>query len=231
MIDELEKIFLAAADPQNAQKQSAYMRNLFPFFGITKPQRVLLEKPFFKTVSAEKFSTTMTALWKRKEREFHYAAIELAKHHKKLWTPEALSLFESMIRTHSWWDSVDDIASNLIGALVKTHSELIPLMDQWILDSDFWIRRTALLYQLKWKKATDEKRLFAYCEKTLHEKEFFIRKAIGWVLREYSKTHPHSVQNFLSQYRHRMSNLSLREASKYIQEIDKGIPTDARQSG
>jgi 3-methyladenine DNA glycosylase AlkD len=216
MIEELERTFLAAADPQIATAQATYMRDLFPFFGIKKPHRALLEKPFFKTISEENFHPTMHALWKRKEREFHYAALGLAKHHKKLWTPEILPLFESMIRTHSWWDTVDDIASNLVGALVIKYPELALLMDHWIVDPDFWIRRTALLHQLKWKKATDEERLFAYCEKTFPEKEFFIRKAIGWVLREYSKTHPESVRKFLSKHQQRMNNLSIREASKYL---------------
>jgi 3-methyladenine DNA glycosylase AlkD len=89
-------------------------------------------------------------------------------------------------------------------------------MDRWIEDPYLWIRRAALLYQLRWKQETDEEKLFSYCQKTLHEKDFFIRKAIGWVLREYSKTNPKAVKKFISSHRNHLSNLSIREGSKYL---------------
>jgi len=121
-----------------------------------------------------------------------------------------------MIRTNSWWDTVDTIAPNLVGHLVKTHHELTKLMDQWIEDPYLWIRRAALLHQLRWKEMTDEETLFRYCQKTMHEKDFFIRKAIGWVLREYSKTNPRSVKKFIAKYQSNLSPLSIREGSKYL---------------
>ncbi len=89
-------------------------------------------------------------------------------------------------------------------------------MDNWITDENMWIRRSALLFQLRWKEKTHKEQLFNYCIKTMHEKEFFIRKAVGWVLREYSKTDPISVRNFIQENRSHLSGLSLREASKYI---------------
>jgi 3-methyladenine DNA glycosylase AlkD len=216
MIDDIKRIFISAANPEIALKQSAYMRNLFPFLGITKPQRELLEKEIFKKASLQDLPLLLQKLWEQDHREFHYTALCFAQRHRKLLTPEILPLLETMIRTKSWWDTVDTIAPHLIGHLVKTHPELIKVMDLWIDDPYLWIRRAALLFQLRWKKETDEKRLFSYCQKTMHEKDFFIRKAIGWVLREYSKTHPASVKSFISCHRSNLSPLSIREGSKYL---------------
>jgi 3-methyladenine DNA glycosylase AlkD len=219
MIKNLEKLFNSVANPEVAAKQSAYMRNLFPFLGITKPQRELLEKEIFKKTqmhSLADLQKTLLALWQKDHREFHYTALCLAQRHRKIFTPEILPTLEAMIRANSWWDTVDMIAPNLVGHLVKTHPDLTKIMDRWIDDPYLWIRRAALLYQLRWKQETDEDRLFGYCEKTLHEKDFFIRKAIGWVLREYSKTKPAAVKKFISAHRSRLSALSVREASKYV---------------
>jgi 3-methyladenine DNA glycosylase AlkD len=215
MIKELSKLFAASANPVIASKKSAYMRNLFPFLGLTTPCRELLEKSIIKKSSPQDLPRLLLDLWDQDHREFHYSALALAQRHKKTFTPKILPTLEFMIRNKSWWDTVDTIAPNIIGHLVKTHPELTKVMDRWIEDPYLWIRRAALLHQLRYKKETDEERLFSYCKKTMHEKEFFIRKAIGWVLREYSKTHPHSVKNFLRE-NPTLSNLSIREASKYL---------------
>jgi 3-methyladenine DNA glycosylase AlkD len=219
MIKELEKLFSTAANPEIALKQSAYLRNLFPFLGITKPEREILEKELFKKNQVHDLSALqkiLLELWQQDHREFHYTALCLAQRHRKILTPEILPTLETMIRSKSWWDTVDTIAPNLVGHLVKTHPELTHVMDRWIEDPYLWIRRAALLYQLRWKQGTDEEKLFSYCQKTLHEKDFFIRKAIGWVLREYSKTNPKAVEKFISLHRSRLSNLSIREGSKYL---------------
>lgn len=219
MIKDLERLFRSSANPDIALKQSAYMRNLFPFLGITKPQREIIEKEIFKKTKLQDLAAlqkTLLELWQQDHREFHYTAVCLAQRHRKILTPEILPTLEAMIRAKSWWDTVDTIAPNLVGHLVKTHPHLTDAMDRWIEDPYLWIRRAALLFQLRWKQDTDEERLFAYCQKTLHEKDFFIRKAIGWVLREYSKTNPSAVKKFLSFHQSRLSNLSLREASRYL---------------
>jgi 3-methyladenine DNA glycosylase AlkD len=219
MIKDLETLFSAAANPAIALKQSAYMRNLFPYLGLTKPQRELLEKTIFKKTIIQNLADLemiLLKLWDQDHREFQYTALCLAQRYRKILTPKLLPTLETMIRNKSWWDTVDTIAPNLVGHLVKTHPELTKVMDRWIEDPYLWIRRAALLYQLRWKEATDEERLFGYCQKTLHEKDFFIRKAIGWVLREYSKTNPKSVKKFISEHQSHLSNLSIREGSKYL---------------
>ena len=219
MIQDLEKLFTSAANPAVASKQSAYLRNLFPFFGIAKPERAVLEKEIFKKTKIENLSSLqkiLLKLWEKDQREFHYAALTLAQRYRKIMTPAILPTLETMIRNQSWWDTVDTIAPNLIGYLVKTYPELTPVMDRWIEDSYLWIRRAALLHQLRWKQETDEKKLFTFCAKICHEKEFFIQKAIGWVLREYSKTNPKAVGKFISQHRGRLSSLSMREGSRCL---------------
>ncbi|MBI2743558.1 MAG: DNA alkylation repair protein [Chlamydiales bacterium] len=219
LISELERAFAAAADPQSAKKQSAYLRNLFPFWGIPKPQRALIEKKIFAEIKmrdSEELERTLALLWQRDEREFQYTAIALGKRYKKFWSLKTLDLVEKMIREKSWWDTVDDLAANLVGPLVKAHLELALRMDAWIEDPYLWIRRTALIFQLRWKKETDTTRLFGYCKKTMHEKEFFMRKAIGWALREYSKTEPKQVSIFIKESSTLLSPLSIREGSKYL---------------
>lgn len=186
---------------------------------LTKPQRTQVERVIFKEIpihNEEELIENLLLLWRKEEREFQYAALVLARKYKKLHTPAFLSTLEIMIREKSWWDTVDDIAANLLGSLLKTFPEHIAVMDRWIVDSNLWIRRSALLHQLKWKKETNHRRLYAYCEKLMAEKDFFIRKAIGWVLREYSKTNPDSVRDFINKNRPYLSPLSIREGSKYI---------------
>ena len=158
----------------------------------------------------------LLGLWQKDYREFHYTALCFAQKHRKILTPEILPTLETLIRNKSWWDTVDTIAPNLVGHLVKTYPALSKIMDRWIEDPYLWIRRAALLHQLRWKDETDKEKLFSYCEKNLHEKDFFIRKAIGWALREYSKTDPKAVEKFIKLHESRLSNLSIREGSKYL---------------
>jgi 3-methyladenine DNA glycosylase AlkD len=127
-----------------------------------------------------------------------------------------LQTYANMIRMKSWWDTVDDIAANLVGMLLLDHPELVQAMDDWIQDEFLWIRRTALIFQLKYKQQTDCTRLFGYCTTVMHERDFFIRKAIGWALRQYSKTDPIAVKQFIQTHQHALSPLSVKEGSKYV---------------
>lgn len=223
LLTALEIEFTQNADQALGLKQKKWMRDQFPFLGIATPERRKLQKAIFKQhlhaakqMSEDDTIELIQSLWNKSHREFHYAAIDIAKSALKHYSPKMLSVFEKMIRTNPWWDTVDDIASNLIGNLIKKHPALLNQMDAWIQDEHLWIRRTALIFQLKWKKETDFKRLFDYCEKKMDEKEFFIQKAIGWALREYSKTDKRSVQEFLKKHRSALSPLSFAEASKHL---------------
>lgn len=219
LISSLEKSFKKMACTKTSLEQSAYMKNRFSFNGLKKPLRATLQKEVFAKFpisTEEELSTAVKELWNKEEREYQYAACDLAESNLKLCSAEMISTLEMMIRTKSWWDTVDRISSNLLGPLLKANPSLKTKMNLWILDPHLWIRRSALLFQLKFKESTENKRLFEYCTLTMHEKEFFIQKAIGWVLREYSKTSPHEVKEFITRYREKLSNLSIREGSKYL---------------
>lgn len=215
----LEETFLSLGNAAIGAQQSAYMKNHFPFLGIKKPLRDAHQKGIFQQFppdSEEELIEVINCLWKYEQREYHYAALDFAHHNRKLLSPAIFVTFEALIRQKSWWDSVDFIAANLVGTLAQKHPELAKTMDRWIQDDNMWIRRTALLFQLKWKTKTDADRLFRYCKLTMHEKEFFIRKAIGWALREYSKTNPTAVKIFIANHENQMSGLSKREGSKLL---------------
>lgn len=216
LIKEIKRHFQSASNPLVAEKQKAYMRNQFAFLGLTTPERRLLQKALFqaKRIQGEKeLYRMLVELWSLEEREYQYCAMDLVRYHLKWLSVDSLEICEKMIRQKSWWDTVDDLAINMVGKLL---GQDFKQMDRWIQDPNLWIRRSAIISQIKRKKETDATRLFTYCEQTAHEKEFFIRKAIGWALREYSKHHPQAVRQFLEISKDKLSGLSIREASKYL---------------
>jgi 3-methyladenine DNA glycosylase AlkD len=195
------------------------MRHQFRFFGVNKTKRDAIQKLLFKAhpiKTREELHAITTELWRLETREYLYTAMDLLQRHKKLWHHDTLELFKHCMLTAPWWDTLDDLAANCVGPLVTQFSELVEVMDQWIINKHMWLRRAALLYQLRYKTNTDAEKLFAYCRATMHEKEFFIRKAIGWVLREYAKTNPKAVVAFVKAHETTLSSLSKREALKHI---------------
>ncbi|MBL7923418.1 MAG: DNA alkylation repair protein, partial [Bacteroidia bacterium] len=154
-------------------------------------------------------------IWDLPRREYQYAAMELCAKKLKSYLPGHLELFEYMIQDRSWWDTVDFIAGTLVGGLFRMHPQLIgPAVMRWTAGPDFWFHRCSILFQLKYGKKTDAPLLFRLCRDFAGEKEFFIRKAIGWALRQYSKSEPAAVRDFIG--RQKLSPLSRKEASKYI---------------
>lgn len=221
LIVQLKKALEPHSEAERAQSQQAYLKGKFSFLGVSKPIQQKVCKQVFQSIPFQSLEETVLELWGCKEREFHYAALDFALLHRDQWERRHLELFEKLVRTHSWWDTVDTIAVHLMGPLLAQHPDLIAVTDRWIADPNFWIRRTALLFQLRWKEKTDEKRLFAFCLKLAGEKEFFIRKAIGWALREYGKTAPHAIKKFLEEKGSFLSPLSYREASRLIDYLEQ----------
>ncbi len=216
-VKELKGVFLRNANPGNAQKMSAYMKGHFPFFGITSPIRKDLMKEFFSKngfPELREFEGVIKSCFHEKERELHYFAVDIMSKEIRKLSPEFIDLTEWMVVNESWWDTVDAIASNIIGPLLLKHPELQIRDKKYMTSENMWFRRTALLFQLKYKEQTDQVKLFHYCKALASEKEFFIRKAIGWVLREYSKTEPEAVINFVNKTP--ISALSKREALKWV---------------
>lgn len=218
--DELEK----RADPTKAVEMAVYMKTDMPFRGVQKPDRQPVLRAMYANFIPQDFAdyeNGITALWQLPHREEKYAAIEFAIRHKRHIVPEALPIYERLIREGAWWDLVDPVAASLVGrVLLQERSRTGGIMDRWIEDDNLWIRRAALLAHLKHKDRTDERQLFAHCLRLSNEKEFFIRKAIGWILREYAKTAPAAVGAFLQTHRDTLSPLSLREASKHLRDSD-----------
>ncbi len=217
--------FKALADPENAVPMAAYMKTEMPFYGIPKPLRVPVYKALKKEYapsSQEEYEACVLGLWNLSHREEKYAAIEYAMFFDKFITSKSIALYERLVREGQWWDFVDPIAIALVGiALKKDRTKLEPKMNKWISDDDMWIRRTAILSQNRHKADTNEQMLFDFCLQRAHEKEFFIRKAIGWALREYSYAAPKAVRKFLDSNQNTLSPLSLKEGAKQLDRKSK----------
>jgi 3-methyladenine DNA glycosylase AlkD len=218
LVKTLIQLFEQHRNEQNAESMKKYMKDHFPFLGIKSPLRTELEKQFFKSsgMLKEPFNQQFVlSLWEKEEREFQYAALSYFTSMLKKLGKEDLRFIEYLITTKSWWDTVDTIASKAVGTVANRFAEVIQeTIDGWAADENLWLRRTAILFQLKYKKETDEELLYQYILKNADSKEFFIQKAIGWALREYSKTKPSSVKQFIEG--HQLAPLSIREGSKYL---------------
>ena len=219
-INLLKKQFEQHSNQERAQSMSAYMKGLFPFFGIMSGPRKELVKKWINEYQLKKDPTKSKALIRKlfseKERELHYAGIDLMLSlPQKQIEREDKELIEYLIVTHAWWDSVDLIASNYLGPyLQKFPEEKALLVTTWRNSDHLWLKRSCLIFQLKYRLATDRELLQDLIHQMKVENEFFIRKAIGWALREYSKHDPSWVRKIIDT--EKLEGLSKREASKYI---------------
>ena len=218
-ITQLAAAYQEHASDENAVAMAKYMKGLFPFFGIkTKLRRTLHKKSVEENkaeISREARSIALE-LYEKPQREFHYSAIEiLIKELNKKFIPEDIGLIEHLLITNSWWDSVDTISKYLLGAYLKQFpQETDKIIAKFSASDNMWLNRAAILFQLAYKKDTNVQLLFRECEKHRASKEFFIQKAIGWALREYAKTDPEAVRNFVAKAG--LKPLSTREALKNI---------------
>lgn len=205
---------------EKAKSMERYMKDNFPFFGIQTPERKELFREVLKiegVPSIEDVPSIVRELWTLPEREFQMLALTLLDKYKKHLNDTHLPLLEELIITKSWWDSVDMLASHFVGIILQKHPELIQTeIPKWMASGNMWLQRTCILFQLKYKKQTDTKLLFSLINELSHSKEFFIQKAIGWTLREYAKTNPDAVWEFV-QTNH-LAPLSRREGVKHIQK-------------
>lgn len=195
------------------------MRNLFPFLGIPSPQRSALTRSALESLArptSSELSEAATALWNRAEREYQYAALDLISRNVKRCDRSFFETLYALVTTKSWWDTVDALAANALGPLLRNDPALLPEMDRWIVDENIWLARSAILFQLRYRAATDPDRLFRYCLLRAHDNDFFLRKAIGWALREYSKADAVAVRRFVADHEGRLSGLSRREALLWL---------------
>lgn len=217
-IQPLAQAYQQHANTENAFWMRKYMKNQFAFFGIKTPDRTLINRAFFGQYGLPPYhelEAIVDDLFQQPQREFHYFAISLTRKMKKQWTVESWKLFEKMILTHSWWDTVDAIASGTMGDYFRRYPALIDhVTGPWNASENMWLVRTSILFQLSYKRDTDQKLLFRYIKPHLGSKEFFIQKAIGWALRQYARTNAEAVLYFADA--HELAPLSRREALKHV---------------
>lgn len=206
-------------DATKAPQMQAYMKTNQPFYGVQSKQRKLIFRDAIKKfpiISREAWENVILELWNGTHREEMYQALEVAELYKIYHDESAWNLFEKLLRSATNWDTVDWLSSNLIGLLVEKYRHFERQLVEWSDDENYWVRRASLLIHLKHKKNTNTKLLADTILKLAHEKEFFIRKAIGWVLRQYSYTDPEWVTQFVKNHEDKLSGLSKREALKAI---------------
>ena len=217
-IKGIASVYSKQANKEKAVSAKAYLRNQFEFYGLTMPIRRQLSKKYVKEnglPAYEDLEQIVRELFALHEREFQYFAIEIAAGLKKHWKEDIIALFEYMIVTKSWWDTVDYINSELCAPYFKRFSNGIKkITSSWNHSENFWLQRSSLLFQKNYKGNLDNDLLTAYIVHLAKSKEFFIQKAIGWVLREHSRFDPAWVKSFVEKYE--LAPLSKREALKTI---------------
>lgn len=214
----LQSTFESERNTEKATDMEKYMRGMFPFIGLRAPDRKLLSRTFMRELKFqdEDMMSVIHSLWEKPEREYQYVAVDYLVKNKRYLNVEHLDMIKYLIVTKSWWDTVDLIATHLVGTLFSKSPQLIKERgDEWLHSDNIWLQRTMLLFQLKYKEETDKELLFSIIRQTYHIDEFFIQKAIGWSLREYSKTNPDAVIDFIES--HELSNLAKREGLKIMQ--------------
>lgn len=220
LIQGLTSEFLKHKNEQNSLTMSQYMKGRFAFFGIKSEVRKTIQKKWMSTIpvpftSQERWEL-IQELWQHEEREYHYVAIDWLNAWKKEWiSVEDSNKLRWLIENNTWWDSVDAIASNYLGKYAMKFPESAKeMVQEWRDDSNFWINRSCLIFQLKYKKEVDFELLKSLIVQFQPNKEFFIQKAIGWSLRQYSKFEPDEVRKFVTEIK--LTGLAFREATKYI---------------
>ncbi|OQR62749.1 DNA alkylation repair protein [Streptomyces maremycinicus] len=219
VLGRLTAAYGAAADPGRAAAMRAYMKDVAPFLGLPTPARRALSRTVLAdTPRPDEADCTAIALrcWALPQREYHYFAVDYLRRYAPRLSSAFLPVARRLVTTKSWWDTVDLLAAHVVGALVAADPRLAADMDVWIEDEDLWVARTALLHQLRYKERTDADRLFGYCLRQSGHPDFFLRKAIGWALREYARTDPAAVRLFVARERGRFAPLTVREALKNV---------------
>lgn len=216
---EVRKRFEENADPENAVKMAKYMRNRFIFYGIPTPKRKKLCRDFLKEEKRNKIIDWgfLDQCYDDEHREFQYLVTDYLSELNSLLTYDDIPAIRKYIDRKQWWDTIDSL-DQVIGKIGLRDERVDALMLEWSTDQDFWVRRIAIDHQLLRKDKTNTVLLEKIIVNNFGSDEFFINKAIGWSLRDYSKTDPEWVRDFIERYRNRMDKLSIREAGKYIKK-------------
>jgi 3-methyladenine DNA glycosylase AlkD len=208
------------ADASRADAMAAYMRHMFEFLGLPAPVRRAQAGEFQRSFAGADEDTLLGAAERLfsdefPAREYDYVATDLLRTHWRQLTPASLGRLRALVQTSSWWDSVDPLA-HVVGVLVLNHRELRADMDEWLVDEDRWVARVALLHQLGWKAEADPDWQFRASLARGDDEDFFLRKAIGWALRDLARSYPDEVRDFVEDHRGEISELSAEEATKHL---------------
>lgn len=217
-VDAFETLYRSHANPVDAVPMKAYMRGQFEYLGIKMPHQRALLKEFISEHGLPELAelpTVLLELWELPEREFQYAAQGLLGKFENTLPSEFIDTIDTLLTKKSWWDTVDSLAGNTVG----THFKRFPMvrdatLEHWRGSDNFWLRRTCILFQLKYKTDTDFDLLKEIICENLNSKEFFVNKAIGWALREYTRVDPEGVRAFVAETP--LDPLSAREALKWL---------------
>ena len=222
LVTAVRAALVEAGDPARAERMRAYMKSAMPYRGVPSPVRTRLTKPLFAEhplPDRDAWLAAVLALWRdARYREERYVAIDLAGHrpYPRWRAPDLLPAYREMIVDGAWWDYVDELAARHVGALLADHrAELTPVLRGWATDDDRWLRRTSVICHLKAEADTDLDLLTHVIESTMDDKDFFLRKSIGWALRQYARTDPEWVREFVRTHPG-LSPLSRREAAKHL---------------
>lgn len=214
----LVESFRAAENPERAYWSKRYLKDQFEFIGLDAKQLRMLLREFFTEFGypeIQYMESFCRYLWELPEREYQAAGVEVLRKMAKKLEKEDIKWIEKLITTKSWWDTVDGLAVWVVGNYFRKYpDQIIPVTSRWMDTGNMWLQRVCLIFQLQYKEKTDTILLARYIERLASHKDFFIRKAIGWALRQYSKTDPDWVRAFIDS--HPLSGLSVREGRKYL---------------
>ena len=215
-----QELLAEAGDPSRAGAMAAYMKTTTQFYGVTSPERATISRVLLREFPATRrieYEAAVRSLWRGSHREEKYLAVSYARSFPRYVTLSSIPMYQMMITQGAWWDFVDEIAAHLVGTvLFNQRTKLTPRMEAWTTSADMWLRRTSILAQLRHKAETDTTLLDITCTTNLGSMDFFIRKAIGWTLREYAKTDPAWVLEYVLRHEAEMSGLTKREAMKHL---------------
>jgi len=221
-VQAVKTALIPLANAENASAMKSYMRGQYEFYGIkSEPRRAAVKTLFAKNLlpAIDELPVVIDELWSLPQREFQMVAVDLLIKLKRQLPTSMLVDLERWITTKSWWDTVDMLATHIASSFFLRYPiESAAHIKHWYCSDNIWLRRTALLYQLKYKENTDTELLFFLIKKNQFDKEFFIQKAIGWMLREYSKTDADAVVNFI--HTQNIQGLARREGLKWLKSKD-----------
>lgn len=214
---DIKEEFEKNRDEENAVKMAAYMRNLFPFYGLATPKRKAVYKDFLKDEKKKRVVDweLLDKCYEDEYREFQYFVMDYLVAMQKFLTYDDVPRIKKYIKSKQWWDTIDGF-DRIVGNIAFIDDRINDLMLEWSKDEDFWIRRIAIDHQLCRKDKTNAELLEKILINNFGSSEFFINKAIGWSLRDYSKTNPQWVRDFVEIHKKEMDKLSVKEASKYL---------------